>query len=64
MMSEIKKIFGLMNFQKKSRNMNYWHEKLLKLTLIPNSSRPIATFFYGKFIEVKGMLQMKKEYLE
>jgi len=29
------------------------HQKSGKLTLIPNSSRPIPTFFYGKVFEVK-----------
>ena len=30
-----------------------FHQKSGKLTLIPNSSRPIPTFFYGKVFEVK-----------
>ena len=34
-------------------NVETWYQKSLKLTLIPNSSRPIPTFFYGKVFEVK-----------
>ena len=35
------------------QNVETDHQKSGKLTLIPNSSRPIPTFFYGKVFEVK-----------
>ena len=79
---EIKKrILGIMNFQKKSRNGNekkifkriWWpnfgkkcrnlHQNSGKLTLIPNSSRPILTFFYGKVFEVKWCQRWKMNIL-
>ena len=41
---------------------NGWngHQKSGKVKLIPNSSRPIPTFFYGKVFELKWCQRWKK----